>query len=297
MSREQAKQVVYDITGISDIIRGSSVASETATAQQIKSQFATLRLKDIQKGVAVFASELLRIKGQLMADLYSPQALIEMSGIMGTDDAQYAEQAMQLIKTEPSRTYRMEVASDSLVEIDENTEKQSRMEFLTAAGTFLRDAAQAPPTMIPLLGEMLMFGVRSFKSGKTMESAIESFLQQTAEEAKKPKETPPNPEEVKAQAEMQRTQATMQLEAQKLQSTQALEQAKMQADAEMEQFKASQTLQLEQLKQAAETERARMVALIDQETKLLIANLDSETKKDIAEESNKLPEITGIEQD
>jgi hypothetical protein len=233
VSREQAKQVIYDITGISDIIRGSSVASETATAQQIKSQFATLRLKDIQKGVALFASEILRIKGQLMADLYSPQALVEMSGIMGTEDAQYVEQAIQLIKTEPTRTYRMDVASDSLVEIDENTEKQSRMEFLTAAGTFLRDAAQAPPSMIPLLGEMLMFGVRSFKSGKTMESAIETFLQQTAEQAKQPKPPQPNPEEIKAQAEMQRTQATMQLEAQKLQSTQELEQYKLQASAQM----------------------------------------------------------------
>jgi hypothetical protein len=285
VSREQAKQVIYDITGISDIIRGSSVASETATAQQIKSQFATLRLKDIQKGVAVFASEILRIKGQLMADLYSPQALVEMSGIMGTEDAQYVEQAIQLIKTEPTRTYRMDVASDSLVEIDENTEKQSRMEFLTAAGTFLRDAAQAPPSMIPLLGEMLMFGVRSFKSGKTMESAIETFLQQTAEQAKQPKPPQPNPEEIKAQAEMQRTQATMQLEAQKLQSTQELEQYKLQASAQMEQFKAEQAMQLEQVKQAAETERARMVALIDQETKLLIANLDAEKEKEIAEKS------------
>jgi hypothetical protein len=44
----QVKQQVYDITGISDILRGSSVASETATAQQIKGQYATLRLKTYQ---------------------------------------------------------------------------------------------------------------------------------------------------------------------------------------------------------------------------------------------------------
>ena len=297
MSREQAKQVVYDITGISDIIRGSSVASETATAQQIKSQFATLRLKDIQKGVAVFASELLRIKGQLMADLYSPQALIEMSGIMGTDDAQYAEQAMQLIKSEPSRTYRMEVASDSLVEIDENTEKQSRMEFLTAAGTFLRDAAQAPPSMIPLLGEMLMFGVRSFKSGKTMESAIESFLQQTAEEAKQPKPPQPNPEEIKAKAEVEK--AAMQEQTKQAQAMAEVQKEQIQSAERIEMEKVRRTfdLQMEQVKQTAETDRARMVSAVEQDTKLLVAKIDSDTKKEIAEESSNLPEITGIEQD
>ena len=32
----QVKQQIYDITGISDIIRGQTNASETATAQQLK---------------------------------------------------------------------------------------------------------------------------------------------------------------------------------------------------------------------------------------------------------------------
>jgi hypothetical protein len=91
------------------------MASETATAQQIKSQYASLRLKRMQTEVAQFCSDLLRIKAQIMCDLYSPESLIEMSGIMGTDDAQYAEQAVMLIKQEPSRSFRIEVAADSLV--------------------------------------------------------------------------------------------------------------------------------------------------------------------------------------
>ena len=50
-AREQCKRVIYEITGISDILRGSTVASETATAQGIKAQWGTMRLKRLQKEV------------------------------------------------------------------------------------------------------------------------------------------------------------------------------------------------------------------------------------------------------
>src|SRR5690606_25678896 len=37
--REQIKQAIYELTGISDIVRGASKSGETATAQQIKTQW------------------------------------------------------------------------------------------------------------------------------------------------------------------------------------------------------------------------------------------------------------------
>src|SRR5699024_9256112 len=130
-AREQAKQVIYEITGISDISRGATKASETATAQNIKRQFGSLRLQNRQRDIAVFCTELLRIKAELMCDIYSPETLLAMSGILGTDDAQYADEAINLLQTEPLREYHISVAADSLVAIDEEQEKQQRMEFLT----------------------------------------------------------------------------------------------------------------------------------------------------------------------
>ncbi len=58
-AREQIKGQIYEITGISDIIRGQTAASETATAQQITGQYASLRLRSMQEDVALFATELL----------------------------------------------------------------------------------------------------------------------------------------------------------------------------------------------------------------------------------------------
>ena len=277
-SREQAKQVIYEVTGLSDIIRGASVASETATAQQIKSQYGSLRLKARQMMVAQFASEILRIKAQMMADLYKPGSLIQMSGIMGTDDAIHAEQAVMLLKQEPARNFRIEVAADSLVEMDEQAEKASRVEFLGAVGQFMERAlpvAQQVPELAPLMGEMLLFGVRAFKGGRPMEGAFDDAIAKLT--APKPPSPPqPNPEEMKAQAEMQRAQATMQLEQAKMQSSQQLEQVKMQQSMELEQFKAQQMMALEQIKQDAETQRAQMRAQIDAQTKIEIAAMQAQ---------------------
>lgn len=283
-SREQAKQVIYEITGLSDIIRGASVASETATAQQIKSQYASLRLKSLQGNVAMFASEILRIKAQLMAGLYAPQNLIEMSGIMGTQDAQFAEQAIALLKQEPSRSFRIEVASDSLVEMDEEAEKSSRMEFLQAAGSFMQQAlpvSQQVPELMPLLSEMLMFGVRSFKGGRSMEAAFDTAMAQLTA-PKEPQPPQPDPEQIKMEGQMALQQAKMQWEAQLEQlRMQAQQQADQQA-AQLELMKDQMRLQMEDQADQRRAEREIMVeemrmqqeALLTRFTELLRAETE-----------------------
>lgn len=291
-AREQAKQVVYEITGISDIIRGSTIASETAAAQQIKSQYASLRIKPRQNEVAQFASEVLRIKAQIMCDFYAPQTLVEMSGIMGTMDAQYVEQAIMLLKSEPARGFRIEVASDSLVEMDEASEKQSRIEFLGAVGQFMDRAlpvTQQVPELAPLMGEMLMFGVRAFKGGRMMESAFDEAMARL--NAPKPPEQPqPDPEQMKAEAMMQVEQGKMQLEQAKIQTQGQIEQFKAQQAKELEQMRQEYESAREQVRQEAETQRLQMKAQIEAETRLQIAEMQKEDKEETDE-----PEINLLE--
>lgn len=278
MARDQAKQAIYEITGMSDIVRGASNASETATAQQIKSQYATLRLRRIQNDVAIFASTILKIKAQIMCDFYTPQTLLMMSGIDKTIDAQYAPQAIELLKSETARDYRIEVAADSLVELDEQAEKESRLEFLQSTGQFMERALpviQSSPEVGPLMAEMLLFGVRSFKGARQIEGAFDALMAKM-QEPKQPPPPQPDPEQIKAEAEMQRTQATMQMEGQKLQQTQALEQFKAQNAQALEMARMEHEKQIEALKQQAETERAEMKARIDAETKLTIAQMNAQ---------------------
>jgi len=78
--REQVKAVIYEITGISDIIRGSSAASETATAQNIKAQWGTLRLKKMQREVQRYCRDGLEIALEIAAGKFEVQTLVQMTG-------------------------------------------------------------------------------------------------------------------------------------------------------------------------------------------------------------------------
>jgi len=283
-AREAAKQVIYEVTGLSDIIRGASVASETATAQQIKSQYASLRLKEMQSDVARFASDILKIKAQIMCAFYRPESLVAISGMDQTQDAQYLPQALQLLQNDTLRAFRIEVETDSLVELDEAQEKSDRMEFLQAAGAFIREAVQAPPELAPLMGEMLMFGVRSFKAGKSMEASLEQFIKTAQEKAKQPQQQKPDPEMMKLQANQQVEQGRMQLEQAKMQAGQQAEQMKLQADMQAEQAKAQMSMQLEAMKaeqsaqmEAQKIEFERWKAELEASTKVTVAEIQAKT--------------------
>jgi len=157
------------------------------------------------------------------------------------------------------RAFRIEVETDSLVELDEAQEKSDRMEFLTAASGFIEKAIQAPPELAPLLGEMLMFGVRSFKAGKGMEASLEQFIQAASEKAKQPQQPQPNPEMLKLQADQQSSQMSMQLEQAKMQAAQQLEQGKFQ----LEQAKMQAAQQADQMRLQADMQAAQQKAELD----------------------------------
>lgn len=90
-AREACKQVIYEITGVSDILRGASAASETATAQTIKNQWGTLRLKRLQKEVARYARDLLRLLLEVAATKFSEETWAQMTGLPFLVTEKYTE--------------------------------------------------------------------------------------------------------------------------------------------------------------------------------------------------------------
>jgi F0F1-type ATP synthase membrane subunit b/b' len=285
-AQSQIKGQIYEITGISDIIRGQTAASETATAQQIKGQYAGLRLRAMQDGVAMFASELLRMKAQIICTKFQSQTILEYAGAaqMSQADQQMIPQALQLLQNSPLRAFRIEVAADSLVQLDETQTKQDRMDFLNAFSNFLREAlpmGQQAPEMVPMLMEMMRFGVGGFKQAAAIEGTIDVALQQLEQGAAKAKQQPPqpSPEQLKMQAEQQAAQAQMQADMQ-------LEQMRAQTNMQIEQMKAQATGQIELQKQqyegqiklqelAAKEQFERFKVELDATTKIAIAQISA----------------------
>lgn len=78
--REIVKGEIYEISGFSDIQRGLSKASETLGAQEIKNQWASGRLRDMQKEIQRFCRDLIRIQSEIMAEHFSTESIALYAG-------------------------------------------------------------------------------------------------------------------------------------------------------------------------------------------------------------------------
>lgn len=100
--RRQLMDDVREISGVSDIMRGETDANETLGAQQLKSQYGSIRIKDRQNEMVRIADGALNIAGEIMSENFSPETLLSMSQ---TEDlpkqadvlAQHQQEAMRQI--------------------------------------------------------------------------------------------------------------------------------------------------------------------------------------------------------
>ena len=290
---EQVKGQIYELMGIADIQRGQTDPNETLGAQIIKSNNAAGRLKTMQHAVVDFATSLLSIKAQIICNHFTDDTLIKISGAMqlSEQDKQYIPQAIELLRNEAAKNFRIEVTSDSMIYQDEQQEKADRTAFLAAVGQFVSmalPAATQAPELTPMLMEMLKFGVTAFKAGKQLEGIID----QTADDMKKQYDStkgqpkPPPVEIQKAQmdsqAKMQQIQMQAQLEQAKLQGQMELEKAKQEYQAQENQLK----FQLESQRNAADLEMqarvAQMKMMTERNTQVLLAHINNGAKIETA---------------
>ena len=236
VQRQQVKQVIYEITGISDILRGASVASETATAQNIKNQWGTLRLKKLQKQVSKYVRDCLRIMGEITMTKFSQQTISQMTGLQFPTTVQkqqaqmllqqaQAQQApgqppvqppqqliamaqlptwediMGLLANDLQRNYRIDVETNSTVDAEATEDKQNMGEFLNAIAQFMNGAA-------PLVQQ----GVLPFDAAKSILLAVTRryrFGPEVEDDLKKMQ--PPQPQgngtDAKANADLEAAQA------------------------------------------------------------------------------------------
>jgi hypothetical protein len=116
--------------------------------------------------------------------------------------------AIALLKDDKTRPLRIDIETDSTILADQTQEQQQRIQFLQMAGQFLQQAlpaVQQYPAIAPLMGSMLLFGIRSFPKGAELEGEFEAAvkaLQQMPAQG-----PPPDPKMILAQAQVQNIQS------------------------------------------------------------------------------------------
>lgn len=255
---QQARNVdqLYQITGLSDILRGAAMeAGVSATEQKIKAKFASIRVQALQDEFARFASDMQRIKAEIISKHFPPEEIIRCSNIMTTPDAQMAMQAVQLIKDPQGSRWKISVKPESMAMVDYAQLKMDRTEYINALAVFLQSAAPLiemdKGSVVPLM-ELLKWGLAGFKGSNEIEGVMDQFIKQAKQAAQQP--PPPSPEQMKAQAEMQKAQ----MEIQKVQMEMAGKQ--QENDAKMQQMQAQFQMKMDemQLKHQLEMAKIRM---------------------------------------
>ena len=302
-ARDQAKQALYEVSGISDVIRGSVNQYEKAAQSKIKAQYAGQRLEQRRRSVERCARDVSRIMVELMIEHFEPDQLREQSGFdlmnevenarsdaeeavqqhqqavqqfqeammqaqqgppaagpppgaaPSPDAAQGApaeppqmppdpgppppppeqvveqmwQQAVAILNNERTRGFRIDVETDSTVELDAGAQMEQRNEFMTALGGFLGNVLPAaPPEMMPALAETMMFVIRGFPAGRTLEAGFEQSIDMMKQAQQAAAENPPPPDP-EAEAKAEEIRQKMEIEGRKAQADMAIKQQDAQA--------------------------------------------------------------------
>jgi hypothetical protein len=78
-ARGQLIEDFYQLSGISDIMRGATEAEETLGAQQLKSQYGSVRVRDKIDELQRVARDVARIVAEIASDKFSQETLLDMS--------------------------------------------------------------------------------------------------------------------------------------------------------------------------------------------------------------------------
>jgi hypothetical protein len=223
---------IYEVLGISDVMRGASKASETATAQQIKAQFGSTRIQLSQFYIAEWITHALRIKADIISKHWQPQTIAERSNIMRTPDAQFAQGAIELIKNEELAEYRISVEADSMAAMDWAAERDAAVQFMQGLGAFISQVApvaQSTPGAGPYLLRLMQWAVSKFRVSNEIEGILDQAVGAMNQQLLNPPQPQPDPK--------------LLLEAEKIKSNERIAQMEAASDEKVAALKASIELQ------------------------------------------------------
>jgi hypothetical protein len=316
VQRESIKQTIYEVTGLSDIVRGASDPRETLGAQQIKTQWGALRIQRMQTEVARFARDLFRMKAEVMSKKFAPETFWMMTGInypsqqekqaaqmqyqQGMQAVQSGqiqptpelqakgkelqelirkpsqEEIIQLIKSD-QRGFRVDIESDSTIRGDLQKNQEQMSLFLQGTAQYL--GAVGPMVQEGVMpAEVAVEIYAAFCRTFRLGKQAEDAIDRLSDTLKKGdgEQKKPSPEEQKAQAEQQKMAAELQFKQQEHQMKLEQMQAELQMKREEMELKREE-LQLKQQEMAVKAQMSQQQAAIDAQTMQQKAVMDQQS--------------------
>jgi hypothetical protein len=308
-ARAAQKAIIDELLGISDIIRGATDPDETATAQNLKSNYGSVRLQRMQKEVQRYARDLLRLAASAMAQKFSPATFQKMTELNFPTAQQKQVAAMQFQQSQmpqpgqppappqpPPVILQMPTWEDVIGVMQSDKRDQYRIDVetdSTIAGTLSSDMAglsqvlhavsETITGLAPLVSdgalpidaakELIMTVIRRSRMGTAVEDAFDKMT------APKP---PPDPNAAKAQAMVQQTQAKAQADIQVAQIKAQLEAHVAQVEQQAQAAQNAQEQAMEAQRTAHKEQFDLMQAKLDAAVKIIVAQIAAKNAVDVA---------------
>lgn len=270
--REALKRDAFEVSGLSDILRGQTKPTETATAQSIKAQWGTIRVRERQQEMARFVRDAIEVMADIICAHFDPASIMAEANAeaLSPDTLTAVPQAVAMLKGPHAlRAYRIDIETDSTIEPDEAEAKQRATEMLSGVSAYLQammpmlaGVAQAAPhaqaAMTDLVGGLLGMGLRAFRGAEEAEELVDAAMEALARPVQVPAQAGPSPEEIRAQAEMQKAAAEMEARRQ-------IEAAKAEVQARLKAEELAHAERIEAMRIAAEDRRHAATLALERE--------------------------------
>ncbi len=255
-ARSQALlQEIFQIIGISDIMRAATDPRETLGAQQLKGKYGTIRISTNQRKVANFLRDVLAIAGEIIANQFAPETIaivtnrsvetithIEKDEETGEESTVVDEvgvaDLLDSLKTKAPSDVIIDIESDSTIIEDSEEDRKVATEAIGALVEFSGVAPVLTQSIgLEATGELLVGIIEKFKLGRDIQQQVTDHVAGIIAE---PPEDPPSDAEVEAQAAMQMKQLDVELETNKIIANATIKKAELQIKQQTNILKAAE---------------------------------------------------------
>lgn len=190
--RAEIKAELFEITGVSDIMRGNSDPRETAQAVKQKTNFGSLRNQDRQNDMQRFICDLFKIKAEIICERFDAETL---AAFVPNTPPKVLMQAVELLKTQKLRGMALGIETDTVFNQDAEAEKAlSAVKTINEMINTAFQAVSAQPLLLPVYKQMIISIVATLPNARQFEAVIDDALNKIAQQLSQPKQPQPNPQ-------------------------------------------------------------------------------------------------------
>jgi hypothetical protein len=270
---EQRLNMFYQVTGLSDLIRGQTNpdSDKTFGERQMEGKFALNRIEPFQRRLQEWIKDNYQLGMELALKMFSDKSLDEYitPQTLDKEDKDRYIAALEMLKNNKRSRFRVDFETDSTIAINEQWKRSQAVELantLTKAMESVANVAETQPELAGTELAVLKHLIGEFSDGKLFVDEIQDSIQQVIDKVSQPGPPAPDYELEKLKMQSQQLGADMQFKQLQLQSNVQLEYAKLQQKAQQDNIKN----QLDQIKVGIEN------GLGQQELQLAVTKLQSD---------------------